>query len=151
MMKLKQSFDDPSNRLVSWRGENCCEWKGVSCNKLTGHVVKLDLSAPYYYFVLEYAYKDQLSAVEVDYGLTELKHLEHLDLSGNNFNGTRIPDFFGSFNHLTYLNLSKAGFEGKIPHQLGNLTNLQVLDLSDHYSSSGSQLHASNLRWVSSL
>uniref|UniRef100_A0A0D9V2M9 Leucine-rich repeat-containing N-terminal plant-type domain-containing protein n=1 Tax=Leersia perrieri TaxID=77586 RepID=A0A0D9V2M9_9ORYZ len=34
---------DPSNRLSSWLGEDCCKWSGVRCSR-TGHVVILNLS-----------------------------------------------------------------------------------------------------------
>ncbi|CAL9089123.1 unnamed protein product, partial [Musa textilis] len=47
----------------------------------------------------------------------------------NNFGGINIPEFMGSFHQLQYLNLSRAGLGGLLPHQLGNLCNLQYLDL----------------------
>ena len=56
--------------------------------------------------------------------LLDLKHLNYLDLSFNNFSTSPIPSFLGSMKSLTSLNLSNAGFVGVIPHQLGNLSNL---------------------------
>jgi Leucine-rich repeat (LRR) protein len=64
--------------------------------------------------------------------LLDLKYLNYLDLSYNNFSGTQIPKFLGSMESLRYLNLSNAGFGGVIPHQLGNLSNLQYLNLEGY-------------------
>lgn len=47
LISVKDSFVDPSGRLLSWQGENCCQWEGIQCDRRTGHVIKLDLSADY--------------------------------------------------------------------------------------------------------
>ncbi|XP_068639549.1 receptor-like protein EIX2 [Aristolochia californica] len=60
----------------------------------------------------------------------ELKHLKYLDLSGNQFDGVKIPEFFGSLKELKHLNISYARFVGRIPHHLGNLSYLELLDVS---------------------
>ena len=70
---------------------------------------------------------------KINPSLLDLKHLIYLDLSYNNFGGTHIPKFLGSMGRLRYLNLYQAGFVGLIPHQLGNLSNLQYLNLGNNY------------------
>ncbi|KAK6278778.1 hypothetical protein POUND7_019045 [Theobroma cacao] len=76
-----------------------------------------------------------------------LKHLNYLDLSNNAFEGIPIPKFLGSIESLRYLNLSHAGFKGLVPHQLGNLSSLQILNLADDEG----YLYVANLQWLSGL
>ncbi|KAH0970656.1 hypothetical protein GBA52_022812 [Prunus armeniaca] len=128
-----------SNPFLSWgreaQNKDCCEWDGVHCSNQTGHVVKLEL----------YGLQGKISPK-----LIELQHLEYLDLSGNNFSRSQIPDFIGSLSNLRYLDLSHANFSGLIPYQLGNLTNLEYLDLryQDYPSRS---IYAKNLYWLPNL
>ncbi|KAL8524362.1 hypothetical protein ACS0TY_014085 [Phlomoides rotata] len=123
LLSFKQSLEDPNNLLSSWDVVfNCCKWKGVTCNKFTGHVHKLQLPNidPLQFEGL----KGKLNPY-----LLNLKYLRYLDLSGNNFFGGTIPSFIGSFANLEYLNLSHTGIHGKVPHTIGNLSNLHTLDL----------------------
>ncbi|KAK1309230.1 Receptor-like protein 12 [Acorus calamus] len=103
-----------SSMLSLWSGTNCCAWNGVTCDKMTGHIVGLNLKG--------------LS--EVPPSLLSFTHLTHLDLSSNDFRLNPIPEFIGALQGLTYLNISEARFGGPIPPHLGNLTSLQVLDMS---------------------
>ncbi|KAK9292586.1 hypothetical protein L1049_020560 [Liquidambar formosana] len=155
LLKFKQSLRDPSHRLSSWKGTDCCKWKGVSCSTSTGHVVKLDLpmtNATAYYW--DWDVSKQLMAREVNSGLLELRYLNYLDLSCNNFQRTPIPKFLGLMEWLRYLNLSNANFSGMVPPQLGNLTNLRVLDLNYLYAyhdTYGKVPTILNVEWVSRL
>ncbi|TYI03390.1 hypothetical protein ES332_A11G335700v1 [Gossypium tomentosum] len=117
LLKFKNHLIDPSNRLSSWvEGGDCCKWIGIVCHNSTGHIHQLHL-AP-------------LSEPgKINPSLLELKHLSSLDLSSNNFSSIHIPKFFSLLESLTYLDLSRAQFRGEIPHNLGNLSKLQYLDL----------------------
>ncbi|CAJ2629904.1 unnamed protein product [Trifolium pratense] len=68
---------------------------------------------------------------EINPSITELQHLEYLDLSYFITFG-QIPKFIGSFRKLRYLKLSNGFFNGKIPSELGNLSQLRHLDLSNN-------------------
>ncbi|KAL6350641.1 hypothetical protein AAG906_025571 [Vitis piasezkii] len=120
LLEFKHGLKDPSGWLSSWVGADCCKWKGVDCNNQTGHVVKVDLKSGGGFSRL---------GGEISDSLLDLKHLNYLDLSFNDFQGIPIPNFLGSFERLRYLNLCHARFGGMIPPHLGNLSQLRYLDL----------------------
>jgi len=136
LLAFKKGLHDPAGRLVSWSvSVSCCEWEGVSCDRLTGRVSAVDL------------HNCSLSGDFRPAVMIELRALENLDVSFNNFTGTSIPTKMGILKNLRYLNLSTAGFAGTIPWQIGNLSSLTRLD----FSSSASMLTSPDLSWLANL
>ncbi|XP_074318359.1 receptor-like protein EIX2 [Silene latifolia] len=144
LLMFKHSFSHPSNRLSSWKGKGCCDWEGVGCDNVTAFVNRLDLPNQYY------DDPDALTASKLNPSLLELSQLRYLDLSGNDFQGSQIPKFIGSFKYLRYLNLSYSNFSGIVPSQLGSLTRLRTLSLSSLFLYNSTPL-SSDLHWVSKL
>ncbi|GLJ24479.1 hypothetical protein SUGI_0467460 [Cryptomeria japonica] len=138
LLSLKAAFFDTNGMLKSWEGDDCCVWRGVHCDEmeLGGHVTELDIRNFHLSFM----------DVNIDSGLSQLKHLQYLDLSGNYFADTPFPPALASLKNLSYLNISGASFAGDIPPELGNLSNLHYLDLSDNSFSDNS-----SLQWLSNL
>ncbi|KAM7489883.1 hypothetical protein LguiB_027367 [Lonicera macranthoides] len=71
-------------------------------------------------------------------------HVILLDLHG--WFDDRATEFIGSLSKLQHLNLSDNLFVGRVPHQLGNLTNLRSFDLG-----SNNDLTVEKLEWLSDL
>ncbi|XP_022764195.1 leucine-rich repeat receptor protein kinase EMS1-like [Durio zibethinus] len=156
LLQFKAGLQDYSGRLNSWFGKDCCRWSGVGCNKLTGHVTKLDLRNPYdqpYHqnASLVAAFKVARLGGRINPSLLDLKYLNYLDLSLNNFKNTPIPNFIASLTELSYLNLSSASFGGSVPHHLGNLSNLQYLDLYSYPLKYSPSIWVSDLNWIVGL
>ncbi|KAG1354945.1 receptor-like protein EIX2 [Cocos nucifera] len=137
LLAIKADIYDPHERLASWMGPDCCQWRGVGCDNSSGHVVELKLRL-------------LGSSSKVNPSISSLIHLRHLDLSMNNFSGAPIPEFIGSLMHLKYLNLSNSGFGGRIPRQIGNLSYLHSLDLGTKMDGSYA-LQANDLQWLSRI
>ncbi|KAL1174767.1 hypothetical protein V6Z11_A04G038900 [Gossypium hirsutum] len=119
--------------LSSWKGENCCLWLGVKCNSLSAYVEMLDFSFQYW-----------VVAGTISPSLLKLHHLTSLNFNRNDFNGSLIPEFFGSLKNLKLLDLSNANFRGPIPSLLGNLSMLETLRLGGN----GRVFNVGQLEWL---
>ncbi|KAL6325058.1 hypothetical protein AAG906_022266 [Vitis piasezkii] len=157
LVDFKQGLTDPSGRLSSWVGLDCCRWRGVVCSQRAPQVIKLKLRNRYARSPdadgeATGAFGDYYGAAhafggEISHSLLDLKYLRYLDLSMNYFGGLKIPKFIGSFKRLRYLNLSGASFGGTIPPHLGNLSSLLYLDLNSYSLESVEN----DLHWLSGL
>ncbi|XP_042415482.1 receptor-like protein EIX2 [Zingiber officinale] len=149
LLLFKAAIKDPSARLSSWRAQmDCCAWTGVVCHNRTGsvRVAELNLGNPNEGTNWRgYRLRGEL----LHPSLLSLKHLQSLNLSGNDFEATQIPTLVGSLHPLRYLDLSYTNYSGTIPPHLGNLTNLRLLYLSPYYNSAKIVVHS--LDWLSGL
>ncbi|THG21381.1 receptor-like protein 12 [Camellia sinensis] len=88
----------------NWKeGTDCCAWDGVTCDNTTSHVIGLDLYCNCLY-----------GTIHPNSSLFNLVHLQHLDLSCNNFTHSQILPSFGRFTNLTHLDLSESYLSGPI-------------------------------------
>lgn len=129
LLKFKQRLTDPSELLSSWfPNSDCCEWRGVTCDNITGRVSELSLpcdTIPSQITALgEIDDKSHCLSGELNLSLLKLEYLNYLDLSNNDFK-------FLQFNSMG------SG---------GNSTNLHYLDLSLNYD-----IVVHNLHWISNL
>ena len=137
LLQFKNSFSVPHDNLISfhcdifhgiqsypktdsWKnGTNCCAWNGITCDNSTGHVIGIDLSC------------SQLQGtIHSNSSLFSLHHLQRLNLSYNDFNGSNLLSQFGWFANMTHLNLTTCNLAGQVPSEIAYLSKLVSLDLS---------------------
>nr|GEU54185.1 leucine-rich repeat protein [Tanacetum cinerariifolium] len=157
LLQFKHRLVDEGGLLASWVDEqnDCCKWAVIVCDNKTGHVHEIHLNGNCGNFddtekERKEAFKQQLKG-ELSQSMLNLKQLEHLDLSCNDFGQNQVPEFIGSIGNLRYLNLSRSNFGGNIPHQLGNLSQLHTLCLGSFQALGVEWTSVVNMEWLSNL
>ncbi|GKV33107.1 hypothetical protein SLEP1_g41651 [Rubroshorea leprosula] len=104
---------DSLPKIQTWNeSEDCCLWEGITCDKMKGHVIGLDLS----WNCLE-------ANLTTNSSLFRLEKLQTLNHAFNSFSYPNLSFGFNRWKSLTYLNLAVRGFTviDIIKSQLENL------------------------------
>ncbi|KAG2280946.1 hypothetical protein Bca52824_052166 [Brassica carinata] len=123
LLIFRVSIHDPNRSLSTWYGSSCSNWTGIACQNPTGRVISS-------------LYPLRICPVRFTH-LCKLTSLQILDLSGNNFSGN-IPTCFGALRSLRTLNLSRNSLVGSIPGTFVNLKELREVVLSENRGLRGS-------------
>ncbi|KAM3232536.1 hypothetical protein P3L10_017895 [Capsicum annuum] len=161
LMRFKSFMTDPSSRLSSWKGDNCCNWKGIKCSS-SGHVVLLNLRNPHPDEVMINVNKEVVSSSKntSDFALKGwlegLQNLRYLVMIGVDL--SKASESFhwakpvSNLSNLILLQLSNCNISERIPiGQLLNVTCLSVLDMRSNILTSTIPDMLSNLTTLSAL
>ncbi|KAH1211703.1 Receptor-like protein 6 [Glycine max] len=121
---LYYDYSSCSSKTESWKnGTDCCEWDGVTCDTISGHVIGLDLSC-----------SNLQGQLHPNSTIFSLRHLQQLDLAFNDFSGSSLSSAIGDLVNLMHLNLSYSQISGDIPSTISHLSKLRSLHLGDYQS-----------------
>jgi len=127
LLTFKQGLNDNRGRISTWSTEkDCCAWKGVHCDSITGRVTKLDLNNCF----LE---------GKINLSILELEFLSYLDLSINKFDVIRIPSIQHNITHAS--NLVHLDLSYTVVTALDNLGWLSPLSSLKNLNLNGIDLH----------
>ncbi|XP_027342993.1 receptor-like protein EIX1 [Abrus precatorius] len=141
LLNFKQGAIGPSGVLSSWSTKNdCCEWRGVTCDNITSRVTELNLpcSTTFYPTYVDKVDKSHCLTGSIHLSFVELKFLTYLDLSNNDFLAIQF-DFVSSQNN----------HNGSLATPLREFVNSSVLYYLD--LSINENLVIDNLQWLSHL
>ncbi|KAK0573141.1 hypothetical protein LWI29_003540 [Acer saccharum] len=154
LINFQNGLEDPENRLSSWKGSNCCQWRGIDCDNSTGAVVSIDLRNPFPVNSDSSSSTNPLNSELPDWlvnistlvhfdlsncnlfgriplGFGELPNLQYFSLAGNdNLSASCSQLFRGSWKMIRYINLASNRLHGKLPSSIGNMSFLTNFDLS---------------------
>ncbi|XP_034677817.1 receptor-like protein 53 [Vitis riparia] len=165
LLRLKQLFSidvsasssDDCNlasfaKTDTWKeGTNCCSWDGVTCNRVTGLVIGLDLSCSGLYGVIAPEISHLSNLVSLDLSIysglgletssftalaQNLTKLQKLHLRGINVSSI-LPISLLNLSSLKSMDLSSCQLYGRFPDDDLQLPNLKVLKLKGNHDLSG--------------
>ncbi|XWS63455.1 hypothetical protein CRYUN_Cryun06bG0098800 [Craigia yunnanensis] len=114
LQRVKQSLSDPTNALSSWkdRDETPCNWRGISCDSVSGRIDSVDLS------------EFQLAGPFPVF-LCRLPSLRSIYLVNNSINSS-LPVDLSTCQNLTTLNLSLNLLVGSLPDSLAKIPTPKI-------------------------
>ncbi|KAL0542017.1 hypothetical protein IC582_022103 [Cucumis melo] len=121
---LPSNSSSSSSKALS----NPCQWKGITCNNESTHVIEINLA------------NTGLNGTIESLDFSSFPNLLRLDLKLNNLNGS-IPPSIGLLSKLQFFDLSTNSFNSTLPSSLANFTEVYELDVSRNNITGG--LHPS--------
>ncbi|XP_039034956.1 receptor-like protein kinase 5 [Hibiscus syriacus] len=142
LLQAKLSLSDPTDALSSWnnRDDTPCNWRGISCNSLTGRVESVtlpdsELAGPFPLFICRLPSLHSVLLVNnsinssLPVGISECRNLTTLDLSQNLLVGS-LPHSLATIPTLQKLILFGNNFSGEIPASFAQFQRLEYLNLA---------------------